>query len=244
MALGEFYGACAVTLSPSPSSDLRLVEIGVPAERIARWDRGVDIERFGPGRRVAGRLPGEINVLYAGRLTREKGVDLLAESFLAARAADPRLHLVLAGGGPEECQLRERLGEHATFLGWLVGDGLAEAYASADIFLFASRTDTFGQVILEAQASGTPVVAVAEGGPTGLITDGVTGLLRPASADALGAAVVELAGNPLLRGRLARGGLAAVQGATWEAALGRLADGYRLALGEPVDQRRRVGVAA
>ena len=244
VALGAFYGACAVTLSPSPSSDLRLVELGVPAERIARWDRGVDIERFGPGRRVAGRLPGEVNVLYAGRLTREKGVDLLAESFLAARAADPRLHLVLAGGGPEEGQLRDRLGEHATFLGWQSGDDLARTYASADVFLFASRTDTFGQVILEAQASGTPVVAVAEGGPTGLITDGATGILRPASADALATAVVEMAGNPLLRGRIARGGLAAVQGATWEAALGRLADGYRLALGEPVDQRRRVGVAA
>ena len=83
----------------------------------------------------------------------------------AARERDPRLHLVLAGGGPEEDALRERLGEHATFLGWLEGDELARAYASADVFLFASRTDTFGQVLLEAQASGLPVVAVAEGGP-------------------------------------------------------------------------------
>ncbi len=104
-------------------------------------------------------------MLYAGRLTREKGADLLAEAFLAARERDPRLHLVLAGGGPEETLLRERLGEHATFLGWLEGDELADAYASADVFLFASRTDTFGQVLLEAQASGLPVVAVGEGGP-------------------------------------------------------------------------------
>ncbi|HWH10435.1 MAG TPA: glycosyltransferase [Solirubrobacteraceae bacterium] len=237
IALGAFYRACAVTLSPSPSSDLRLVELGVPAERIARWDRGVDVGRFDPAKRIAGLLPGEVNVLYAGRLTREKGVDLLAESFLAARAIDPRLHLVLAGGGPEEGQLRERLGEHATFLGWLSGDRLAEAYASADVFLFASQTDTFGQVVLEAQASGTPVVAVAAGGPTGLITDGATGILCPASAQALAGAVVELAGNPLLRGRLARAALAGVHGATWEGALGRLADGYRLGLGEPVGRR-------
>ena len=104
-------------------------------------------------------------MLYAGRLTREKGVDLLAEAFLAAHARDPRLHLVLAGGGPEEPLLRERLGEHATFLGWLAGEELARAYASADMFLFASPTDTFGQVLLEAQASGLPVVAVAAGGP-------------------------------------------------------------------------------
>ena len=69
-------------------------------------------------------LPGEINVLYAGRLTKEKGVDLLAEAFLRARERDPRLHLLLAGGGPEEEALRERLGEHATFLGWLDGEEL------------------------------------------------------------------------------------------------------------------------
>ena len=84
---------------------------------------------------------------------------------------------MLAGGGPEEEQLRARLGDHATFLGWLGGEELARAYASADVFLFASRTDTFGQVILEAQASGLPVVAVDEGGPASLIEHGETGLL-------------------------------------------------------------------
>src|SRR4029453_10447469 len=96
---------------------------------------------------------------------KEKGADLLADAFLKAHAADPRLHLVLAGGGPEELALRERGGEHATFLGWLEGDELARAYASADVFLFASRTDTFGQVLLEAQASGLAGVAVGEGRP-------------------------------------------------------------------------------
>ena len=71
---------------------------------------------------------------------------------------------MLAGGGPEEDALRERLGATPTFLGWLEGDALAAAYASADLFLFCSQTDTFGQVILEAQASALPVVAVAAGG--------------------------------------------------------------------------------
>ncbi len=112
---------------------------------------------------------GAINVLYAGRITREKGSELLADAFLEAHRQDPRLHLVLAGGGPEQERLRERLGPHATFLGWLEGQELARAYARADIFLFASATDTFGQVILEAQASGVPVVAVARGGPLSLV---------------------------------------------------------------------------
>ena len=206
MALGAFYGACDVVLSPSPASDDRLTELGIARERIARWDRGVDLRRFDPALRTPGLLPGEITVMYAGRLTKEKGVDLLAESFLQARWRDPRLHLVLAGGGPEEDALRERLGDAATFLGWLAADALARAYASADVFLFASRTDTFGQVILEAQASGLPVVAVAEGGPTSLIEHGETGLLVPADVEALADALVGLVQRPVLRERLtARG---------------------------------------
>jgi glycosyltransferase involved in cell wall biosynthesis len=178
-------------------------------------------------------------VLYAGRLTKEKGVDLLAEAFLAARRRDPRLHLVLAGGGPEEDGLRERIGEHATFLGWLAGADLARAYASADVFLFASQTDTFGQVLLEAQASGLPVVAVDEGGPASLIESGETGLLAPANADVLAEAVLSLAGSPLLRERMRRAALSAIRGRTWEAALERLAAGYRLALHERAPARAR-----
>ena len=122
--------------------------------------------RFSPTLRTRA-ADGRVRVLYAGRLTKEKGVDLLADAFLAARARDPRLELVLAGGGPEEDALRARLGGAATFLGWLEGDALARAYADADLFLFCSQTDTFGQVVLEAQASGLPVVAVDAGGPVG-----------------------------------------------------------------------------
>ena len=230
MAIAAFYGQCRRVLSPSPASDEVLREMGVDAGRIGRWDRGVDLGRFSPQRRVEGLLPGEITVLYAGRLTREKGADLLADAFLAARERDPRLHLALAGGGPEEGMLRERLGEHATFLGWLEGDELARAYASADIFLFASRTDTFGQVLLEAQASGLPVVAVGEGGPTSIVTDGATGRLCPADAGDLADVVCELAAQPLQRERLARTAVEAVRQRTWERSLQRLADGYRRAL--------------
>jgi glycosyltransferase involved in cell wall biosynthesis/predicted metal-dependent phosphoesterase TrpH len=229
-AIAAFYRQCGRVLSPSPASDEVLRGMGVAAERIGRWDRGVDLGRFSPDRRVPGLLPGEITVLYAGRLTREKGADLLADAFLAASERDPRLHLALAGGGPEEHVLRERLGEHATFLGWLEGDALAQAYASADIFLFASRTDTFGQVLLEAQASGLPVVAVGEGGPTSIVADDITGRLCPADAGALAAAVVELAAQPLARERLARTALDAVRQRTWERSLQRLADGYRRTL--------------
>src|SRR6202034_132494 len=94
----------------------------------------------------------------------------------------------LAGGGPEEAMLRTRLGSNATFLGWLSGDEPPRAYASADAVMVASATDTFGQVILEAQASGLPVAAVGIGGPASLISDGETGMLAGATAEELGAA--------------------------------------------------------
>ena len=217
-------------LSPSPASDEALAAIGMPCERVLRWDRGVDTERFDPALRDESLLPGEINVLYSGRITREKGADLLADAFLLARRHEPRLHLVLAGGGPEQERLRERLGEHATFLGWLEGDQLARAYASAEVFLFPSATDTFGQVILEAQASGLPVIALARGGPLSLVEDRVSGLLCEPDAQQLAGALLELAGSPLLREHLVRGALRAVRLRTWEHTLGRLADGYHRAL--------------
>ena len=245
----------------------------MPAERIMRWDRGVDTARFDPSlrdpdllARARARRDGEdagmsvdlggpeivraptggahcrdgaredaINVLYSGRITREKGAELLADAFLRAHAREPRLHLVLAGGGPEQERLRERVGaEHTTFLGWLSGAELARAYAGADMFLFPSATDTFGQVILEAQASGLPVIAVAQGGPVSLIEHRVSGLLCEAEAEELAEAVLELCGSPLLRERLSLAGLASVRTRTWERALQRLGEGYARVLSAEV----------
>jgi glycosyltransferase involved in cell wall biosynthesis len=276
MAVATFYNACDLVLSPSPASDEALASIGMSAEKVLRWDRGVDTSRFDPALRdealrtswagststyaqsassrehesgdgvaydTAG-AEGPIYVLYAGRITHEKGADLLAGAFLAARKRDPRLHLVLAGDGPERERLGERVGEHASFLGWQRGADLARIYASADIFLFPSATDTFGQVILEAQASGLPALAVAAGGPLELVQDGVTGLLRDADPGQLADALLTLAGSPTLRKRLAGAALGAVRERTWERALERLATGYRCALdpaaGSSIDATRLV----
>jgi glycosyltransferase involved in cell wall biosynthesis/predicted metal-dependent phosphoesterase TrpH len=229
-ALGAFYAAPATVLSPSPAADRSLIGLGVEEGRLGRWERGVDVTRFDPGKATPGELPGEVKVLYAGRLTREKGVELLAESFERAHRADPRLHLLLAGGGPEEGELRERLGERATFLGWLEGEDLARAYASADLFLFCSRTDTYGQVVVEAGASGLPVVAVAEGGPASLIENRHTGLLCEPDPDHLAGAVLQLAASPLLRRRLGASAVRAAGARSWERALEQLAAGWWRAL--------------
>lgn len=228
--LGAFYSAPAAILSPSPSADASVVALGADPGRIGRWERGVDTARFDPGKADRGAFPGEIRVLYAGRLTREKGVDLLAETFLRAHAADPRLHLLLAGGGPEEGELRQRLGDRATFLGWLSGEELPRAYASADAFLFCSSTDTYGQVILEAAASGLPIVAVAEGGPAALVENRHTGLLCRPDADHLAGTLLQLASAPELRRRLGEAAARAARGRSWERSMAQLAAGYRRAL--------------
>ncbi len=229
--LGAFYAAPGAVLSPSPSADASLGSLGADPTRIRRWERGVDLDRFDPAKADPGAYPGELKVLYAGRMTREKGVDLLAETFLRAHASDPRLHLLLAGGGPEEEELRARLGERATFLGWLEGEDLARVYASADVFLFCSRTDTYGQVILEAAASGLPVVAVAEGGPATLVENRHTGLLCRPDPDHLAGSLLQLASSPLLRRRLGAAAAQAARERSWERSMEQLAAGYRQSLG-------------
>ncbi len=243
-ALGAFYTAPSRVLSPSPAADRSLLGLGAEGGRIDRWERGVDVTRFSAEKADPSAFPGELKVLYAGRLTREKGVELLAETFLRARGIEPRLHLLLAGGGPEEGELKTRLGEHATFLGWLEGDDLARAYASADVFLFCSRTDTYGQVVLEAGASGLPTVAVGEGGPAALIENRHTGILCGPDPDHLAGALLQLASSPALRGRLGEAAARAARSRSWERALEQLAIGYRRALGEAGARRQASARAA
>jgi glycosyltransferase involved in cell wall biosynthesis/predicted metal-dependent phosphoesterase TrpH len=243
-ALGAFYTAPSRVLSPSPAADRSLLGLGAAEGGIDRWERGVDTDRFSPEKAERSAFPGELRVLYAGRLTREKGVDLLAESFLRARVVEPRLHLLLAGGGPEEAELRARLGEYATFLGWLEGDDLARAYASADLFLFCSRTDTYGQVVLEAGASGLPVVAVGEGGPAALIENRHTGILCQPDADHLAGAVLQLTASPALRRRLGKAAQGVASTRSWGRAMEQLGNGYRHALAEPAASRQAPSRAA
>ena len=229
----RLYARSSLVLSPDEAADRSLLALGLPPERIGRWERGVDLERFHPARFAAGALgANRFNILYAGPLSREHGTELLVESFLLAHDRDPRLHLVLAGSGAAQAALERRLGIAATFVGPLDADKLARVYASADLLLFASRTDAYGQAILEAQASGLPVLAVA-GAATTLIEDGRSGCVVPAEAEALGCVIRSLTRRDAMRDRLATGGLLAVRGRTWERSLQQLAAAYRAAVLAP-----------
>jgi glycosyltransferase involved in cell wall biosynthesis len=149
-------------------------------------------------------------VLYTGRLASDNGVGLLAQAFLAAQRRDARLHLVLAGDGPEELALRCLLGGAATFVGSLDRDELAHMYANADVFLSPSQTEAAAEAIHDAQTHGVPVLAGDAGGAARLISHGRTGLLVPPDVEALSTALLMLAHRPPLRTQLSRGALAAV----------------------------------
>ncbi len=203
-----------------------------PAERgpHVHADWSVDLERFHPARYRADAIntpPGadqRFHVLYSGSVSHERGMELLADAFLAARGRDPRLHLVIIGAGPAEPYLRDRIGDAATFLGRLDEERRAPVYASADLLVLPAGIHS-GQVILEAQASGLPVLAVDEGAASELIEPGRSGCLVAAEASALGAAIRGLARRAALCERLATGGLLAARRRPQRRPVTRIGDG-------------------
>ena len=240
VGLGAFYGAPARVLSPSPAADASLAELGIDGAKVGRWERGVDVERFDPAKADRDAYPGEIKVLYAGRLTaREGGRPAGREPSSAPTRADPRLHLLLAGGGPEEGELRARLGErrHLPRLARRRGARRAPTPAPTSSSS-ASSTDTYGQVILEAGGQRAAGDRVAEGGPAALVENRHTGLLCRPDADHLAGALLQLASAPQLRRSSAPPAPRGARARSWERSMSQL--GRRL----PAGARRRRGRAA
>lgn len=160
------------------------VERGIPADRLRILPRGLDIELFRPGRRDPAFWPsrglrdGEVAMLYVGRVSKEKNLDLIVSAMRKLRPG-LRVRPVFVGDGPYRAEM-ERLLPDGIFTGYLQGTDLATAYASADFFAFPSTTDTFGNVILEAHASGLPVIVSDIGGPRDLVDDGIDGYITRA----------------------------------------------------------------
>jgi phosphatidylinositol alpha 1,6-mannosyltransferase len=201
------------TLAPSTPVAERLRALGVP--RVHLWPRGVNLELFDPARRDQGlrrRLApgGEVLVGYVGRVAAEKQVRRLI-----GLAEVPGIRLVVVGDGPERVALQRAL-PGAAFLGLRLGESLAEAFASLDVFVHTGEHETFCQTVQEAQASGVAAVAPASGGPVDLIDHGVSGLLYdPREPSGLRRAVVAAARDHAFREGLAAGGRARVADRTW-----------------------------
>jgi glycosyltransferase involved in cell wall biosynthesis len=178
-----FYNQLEEVMVPSTSTRKQLIEHGLPAGKAKPLPRWVDTRRFNPASRDEGFWKGfgiadGIKFLYVGRVSREKNLELLVNAFREIIQSGFSAHLVIIGDGPYRKEMEENLrGYPATFAGFLEGDSLSRGYASSDVFVFPSTTDTFGNVVLEAQASGLPVIVSDEGGPKELMRDGVTGIV-------------------------------------------------------------------
>ncbi len=223
-----FFGQADRLYVPSRHYGALLAEHGFDPARIAIMPRGVDDELFHPGRRQPGfwkrfGLDSGPTLLYVGRISREKNLDLLLDAFESLRAGGRPAQLALVGDGPYLAELRKRRPRpDVCFTGFLHGEDLAAAYASSDLFAFPSTTDTFGSAVLEAMACGLPAVVTDLGGPREIVERQGGGRVVPAEAGALAAALADLVDHPTRRLSLTARAMQTARDASWEALLDRL----------------------
>jgi len=232
------YATCDRVMVPSDDTRRRLESAGWPGERLSEWTRGVDTHTFSPARRSAAlRAHWQVSehrpaLLYAGRVSREKDLALLP--YVMAELCDRQCayRLIVVGSGPMLPELRAACPD-AVFTGTLSHDEVAIAMASADAFIFPSTTDTAGNVVLEAQACGLPVIVSDRGGPRENMHDGLTGLVCEAGRVDVFADAAEQLAKPDRRARFSAAARRYAAGRSWEQSLAPLWALYRQAAPDP-----------
>lgn len=232
--LRGFYGRCEVVYAPSRGIIRELAAHGIT--NTEPWSRGIDLGRFSPRWRDAA-IRAQVGadddtpvLLMVSRLVKEKDLADLVQADRILRQRGARYRLVLVGDGPMRGELEKSLPD-AFFAGHQTGEALARWYASGDVFVFPSTTETFGNVILEAQASGLPAVVVDRGGPPDLVEPGETGLIARANDPAdFADRVQSLLGDADARRRMGCRGREAAAEHDWSAINGRLLESYRRVL--------------
>ena len=248
--LRRFYRRCDAIFAPSESMAQLLREQRMSYD-VGIWSRGVDTEVFRPDardmewRRGLGIADDEPVIAFVGRLVMEKGLDVFAETIDLLERRGVRARVLVIGAGPAGEWFRQRLPDSAVFAGFQRGEDLGRAIASADMLFNPSVTETFGNVTLEAMASGLPVIAARATGSESLVEDGLSGrLVRPGANEAFAQALrfyCEDAG-----GRRAAGeaGLSISERYTWDRVNHDLVEGYlrvirlRSAGGHPISRPR------
>lgn len=239
----RFYARCARVYAPSQSMADELAADGIGRD-IRLWARGVDKAVFNPGRRdmawrrALGFADDAVIVAFVGRLVKEKGIDLFAECVARARDAAPQIRALVVGDGPERARFQS-LAPDAVFTGYLQGEELGRAYASADVFVNPSITETFGNVTLEAMACGLPSVCAAASGSRSLIADGESGLLVApgAGVSAYSDAIIRLAARPGERAAFGQAAQRKAAAFDWNAILDGLISDYHAVIREVVDKK-------
>lgn len=216
-----FHNSGRRTFAPSRHVASQLLSEGFRDLRV--WGRGVDPLRFHPRfrsdsmRAKMGAAPDDIVVAYVGRIAPEKQIPLAIEAMRRVMARHPRVRLAVAGDGPALAECRAMAPDRSWFAGPLRGEELSAFYASADLFVFPSTTETFGNVVLEAMASGLPVIAPDIGATLELANRETAELFRAADVASLAGAVEGLLASPARCDALRAEGLRVAQSRTWDA---------------------------
>jgi glycosyltransferase involved in cell wall biosynthesis len=180
MYLRRFYNSCNTVLAPTKDVKRRLELKGI--RNVDIWARGIHLDMYNPSKRsIEFRdrygLSDEMIILFSGRLVHYKGLDVLIAVYdEVSRRYGDKIKFLVIGSGPEEGKLKKMMPD-AVFPGYLTGETLYQAYASSDIFLFPSTTETFGNVILEAMASGLPCIVSDKGGCRELVNESNAGMI-------------------------------------------------------------------
>ena len=188
-----FYDQLKFILVPSKSTGQELIDKGIDPSKIRAFPRGVDTERFHPAKRDDRFLKNKLGIhaglklLYVGRISKEKNLHLLVDVYKSLSEKYDDIQFVFVGDGPYLKELQAMMeGLPVVFTGYREGEELSAIYAGCDLFVFPSTTDTFGNVVLEAQASGMPAIVTDMGGPQENVIHQKTGLIVKAdSADCL-----------------------------------------------------------
>jgi glycosyltransferase involved in cell wall biosynthesis len=235
--LRRLHNRSRLTLVPSHQLGIDLVRRGYQGIRVVA--RGVDTALFNPARRSAALRAGwnvgdnDLVVAHVGRLAPEKNLPLVLTAFAAIRNYAPTARLLLVGDGPSRQRLEHEHPDHI-YAGMRHGADLAAHYASADLFLFPSMTETYGNVTLEALASGLPVVAYRMAAAAELIRHGDNGMLaEPGASDQFVRAALDLVTRPGARRRAASAAPASVAALDWERIHDQLLAALREAMGSP-----------
>jgi phosphatidylinositol alpha 1,6-mannosyltransferase len=227
----NFYNRVRRVYPPSESM-AEIIRSEGQSQNVEIWARGVDSDLFSPAkrdmdwRRAHGISDGEVVISFAGRLVKEKNTAIFMRVLNALTAKGLNVRPLVIGDGPEMAVMRAGL-RNGVFAGFLHGEELARAYASSDIFFFPSESETFGNVTLEAMASGLPAVNAIASGSNSLVEEGVTGHLVSARDEQVLAARIEtLAGDESLRRRMGEAARSRALGYSWDNVLSGLLESY------------------
>ncbi len=233
--IASFCNRCDAVTVESRAIEEELLRYGVKVP-IYRYPFGVDLRLFGRPkvhdlRRDIGLPEDAVVALYVGRLAREKNLLFLLEAFAEAAERRDDLYLVMVGGGPFTRELlrhRERLGlSRRVFLpGYVERERLVDYYRDADVFVFASKTETLGLVVIEAMAAGLPVVCLGEMGVTETVVDEVSGIFAPEDPPSFAVAILEVLEDRSLYERLREGALRRARELSTEAAAKKTLEVY------------------